>query len=127
MGSHRKVITPRDLQWGIQLSKYKSTLFYSILCQFVVSCNFIKMLKINTKTSRPKAIFMKNRACTLICVVLLTRQTFSFPGLQQDGPLSVQVSRLAAFTQVGLRNVLSVDAHAVYMLPGTKTNHSKRF
>lgn len=47
----------------------------------------------------------------------LTRQTFSFPGLQQDGPFSIQVSRLAALTQVGLRNVLSVDTHAVYVLP----------
>lgn len=27
---------------------------------------------------------------------------------------------LAALTQVGLRNVLPVNAHAVYMLPGTK-------
>lgn len=55
-------------------------------------------------------------------MTFLTRQTFPFPSLQQNGPLSVQVSWLAAFTQVGLGNVLPVDAHAVYMLPGTKTN-----
>lgn len=59
-------------------------------------------------------------------MTLLTRQTFPFPGLQQDGPLSVQVSWLAALTQVGLRNVLPVDAHAVYMLPGTKTKYGRR-
>lgn len=40
--------------------------------------------------------------------------------MQQDGPLSVQVSWLAALTQVGLRNVLPVNAHAVYVLPGTE-------
>ena len=61
-----------------------------------------------------------------MCVILLTRQTFSFSGLQQDGPLSVQVSWLAAFTQVGLRNVLPVDAHTVYMLPGTKVKKEKK-
>lgn len=53
-------------------------------------------------------------------MTLLTRQTFPLSGLQQDGPLSVQVSWLAALTQVGFRNVLPVDAHAVYVLPGTK-------
>lgn len=60
-----------------------------------------------------------------MCVIFLTRQTLPFPGLQQDGPLSVQVSGLAAFTQVGLRNVLPVDAHTVYMLPGTKVKKEK--
>lgn len=59
-------------------------------------------------------------------MTFLTRQTFPFPGLQQNGPLSVQVSWLTALTQVGLRNVLPVDAHAVYMLPGTKTKNSRR-
>lgn len=52
-------------------------------------------------------------------MTLLTRQTLPLPGLQQDGPLSVQVSRLAALAQVSLGNVLPVDAHAVYVLPGT--------
>lgn len=60
-------------------------------------------------------------------LVVLTRQTFSFSRLQQDGPLSVQVSGLAAFTQVGLRNVLPVDAHAVYMLPGTEESKAQCF
>lgn len=55
-----------------------------------------------------------------VSVTLLTRQTLPLPGLQQDGPLSVQVSWLAALTQVGLGNVLPVDAHAVYVLPGTR-------
>lgn len=68
---------------------------------------------------------VKTQTCISIGVALLTRQAFSFPGLQQDGPLSIQVSRLAAFTQVGLRNVLPVDAHAVYMLPGTKKKAEK--
>lgn len=68
---------------------------------------------------------MRTRGFVSICAILLTRQTFPFPGLQQDGPLSVQVSWLAAFTQVGLRNVLPVDAHAVYMLPCTKNEKQK--
>lgn len=55
-----------------------------------------------------------------IFVTLLTRQTLPLSGLQQNGPLSVQVSRLAALAQVGLGNVLPVDAHAVYVLPGTR-------
>lgn len=55
-----------------------------------------------------------------VSVTLLTRQTLPLPGLQQDGPLSVQVSWLAALAQVGLGNVLPVDAHAVYVLPGTE-------
>lgn len=35
------------------------------------------------------------------------------------------MSWLAPFAQVGLRNVLPVDAHAVYVLPGTKKNTNK--
>lgn len=57
--------------------------------------------------------------CNQLSVTLLTRQTLPLPGLQQDGPFSVQVSWLAALTQVGLGNVLPVNAHAVYVLPGT--------
>lgn len=59
-------------------------------------------------------------------VVQLTRETLSFPGLQQDGPLSIQVSWLAALTQVSLRNVLPVDAHAVDMLPRAGKEEKKK-
>lgn len=58
-----------------------------------------------------------------ILALLLTGQALSFPGLKQDGSLSIQMSWLAPFTQVGLRNVLSVNPHAVYVLPGTEKNN----
>lgn len=68
-----------------------------------------------------------NRHGASVSVTLLTRQTLPLPGLQQDGPLSVQVSRLAALAQVGLGNVLPVDAHAVYVLPGTRRDTKANF
>lgn len=66
---------------------------------------------------------MKPWLCKHILAFLLTGQALSFPGLKQDGSLSIQMSWLAPFTQVGLRNVLPVNAHAVYVLPSTEKNN----
>lgn len=73
-------------------------------------------------------IHREDVVCVCVCEIQgLTRHVLSLPGLQQDGTLSVETSRLAALTQVRLGNVLPIDTHTVYMLPHAMTHtHTHR-